>query len=70
MSRWSWLSKSWRGAATRVGWPDQGGVGVEEDLTTNIAVAIWRAHNNNLILRRGRCSDVDGRQGNAIPISD
>jgi hypothetical protein len=41
-----------------------------ENLTTSVAVAIWRAHNSNLILRRGRRSDVDGRQGDAIPISD
>jgi hypothetical protein len=44
--------------------------GVEEDLTTSVDVAIWRAHNSNLVLRRGRCSDIDGRQGDAIPISD
>jgi hypothetical protein len=54
-----------------VGWrPDRGGDRVKEDLTTSVAVAIWRAHNSNLILRRGRRSDVDGRQGDAILISD
>jgi hypothetical protein len=59
-------------AATRVGWrqPDQGGDGIEEDLTTSIAVAIWRTHNNNLVLWRGQHSDVDGRQGDAMSISD
>jgi hypothetical protein len=36
----------------------------------SIAVAIWRAHNNNLVLWRGRCLDVDGWQGDAISISD
>jgi hypothetical protein len=42
-----------------VGWrPDRGGVDVE-DLTTSVSVAIWRAHNSNLVLQRGRCSDVD-----------
>jgi hypothetical protein len=34
---------------------------VEEDLTTSVVVAIWRAHNSNIILQRGRRSDVDGR---------
>jgi hypothetical protein len=29
-----------------------------------------KAHNNNLILQRGQHSDVDGRQGDVIPISD
>jgi hypothetical protein len=57
---------------TRVGWqPGRGnGVVVKKDLTTSVAVAIWRAHNSNLVLRRGRRSDVDGRQGDVIPISD
>jgi hypothetical protein len=36
----------------------------------SIVVAIWRVHNSNLILRRGRRLDVDGRKGDAIPISD
>jgi hypothetical protein len=63
--------KLWRVAATRVGWrPDRGGGGIEEDLTTSVAAAIWRAHNNNLVLRRGQRSDIDGRQGDAISISD
>jgi hypothetical protein len=44
--------------------------GVEEDLTTSVVVAIWVAHNSNLIFRRGRRSDVDGRQSDAILISD
>jgi hypothetical protein len=52
--------------ATKERWrrPNQGGSGIEEDLTTSVAVAIWRAHNNNLVLRRGQRSD------DAIPISD
>jgi hypothetical protein len=60
------------GVVTRVGWqPGRGnGVVVKKDLTTSVAVAIWRAHNSNLVLRRGRRSDVDGRQGDVIPISD
>jgi hypothetical protein len=44
-----------------VGWrSDRGGVDVEKDLTTSVSVVIWRAHNSNLVLQRGRCSDVDG----------
>jgi hypothetical protein len=31
---------------------------------------IWRTHNNNLVLWSGQRSDVDGRQGDAILISD
>jgi hypothetical protein len=44
--------------------------GSGEDLTTCVDVAIWRAHNSNLVLWRGRHSDIDRRQGDAIPISD
>jgi hypothetical protein len=43
---------------------------VEEDLITSVAVAIWRAHNSNLVLQRGRRSDVNGRPGDVILISD
>jgi hypothetical protein len=46
------------------------GRSVDAGLSTSVAVVIWRAHNNNLVLRRGQRSDVDGRQGNAILISD
>jgi hypothetical protein len=44
--------------------------GVKEDLTMSVAIAIWRVHNRDLILWRGRRSDVDGWQGDVIPISD
>jgi hypothetical protein len=69
-----------RGGDGRIGrrQPNQHGGGVDlaqgwsadVGLTTSVAVAIWRAHNSNLVLRRGRRSDIDGQQGDAIPISD
>jgi hypothetical protein len=44
--------------------------GKEDDLTTSIAVAIWRAHNSNLVLQMGRRSDIDEQQGDTISIGD
>jgi hypothetical protein len=44
--------------------------GEKEDMAMSVAVAIWRAHNSNLIHQRGRRSDVDEQQGDTIPISD
>jgi hypothetical protein len=69
-SRIEWRSDQAAAVESARRWPGRRGGGVVGSLTASVAVAIQRVDNSNLVLQRGRRSKVDGRQGDAIPISD